>query len=144
MVIVNRADTYEGERTPMPQLLGLIQEILEARTGTKSENPALTPLEETPDPRVTSVPDDQLLEYVGEWPYPPSPVSDEPMTTFSLKLGDGHLVAHHPFQGTFKLYLQPDGSFHMEDALERLVPVRNPDGSLAGLVEEGLLGGGGG
>ncbi len=48
---------------------------------------------------------------------------------------------HHPMQGTFKLYLQPDGSFHREDALRTFVPVRNDDGSLAGLVEAGVGGG---
>ncbi len=34
MVIVNRANTYESESTPMPALLDLIEEVLEARTGS--------------------------------------------------------------------------------------------------------------
>jgi hypothetical protein len=122
----------------MGQLLGLIAQVLEARTGTPAADPALTPLEETPDPLITSVPDDQLLEFVGDWPYPPEATGETPETTLRVTLGDGHLVAHHPFQGTFKLYLQPDGSFHMEDALMRFVPVRNPDGSLSGMVEGGI------
>jgi CubicO group peptidase (beta-lactamase class C family) len=118
MVIVNRANTYDGESTPMPQLLGLVQEILEARTGTPSHDPTLMPLEVTPDPLITSRPHDQLGEFAGEWPYPPVPLGEEAEGAIRVTLGDGHLVVHHPFQGTFKLYLQPDGSFHMEDALE--------------------------
>jgi CubicO group peptidase (beta-lactamase class C family) len=144
MVIVNRANTYDGESTPMPQLLGLVQEILEARTGTPSHDPTLMPLEVTPDPLITSRPHDQLGEFAGEWPYPPVPLGEEAEGAIRVTLGDGHLVVHHPFQGTFQLYLQPDGSFHMEDALETFVPVRNEDGSLAGLVEAGLVREGGG
>ncbi len=137
MVIVNRADTYAGESTPMPQLLNLIAEVLAARTGTPVGDPALTPLEVTPDPLITSVPDEQLREYVGDWPYPPAAAGEQLETTIRVTLGDGHLVVHHPFSGTFKLYLQPDGSFHQEDALGRFVPVRGADGSLVGLVEAG-------
>jgi len=138
MVIVNRANTYEGESTPTPDLLNLIQEVLEARTGVPAENPTLRPLEVEVDPKITHVPDDQLREFVGEWPYPPPRSGIEPEGTVRVTLGDGHLVVHEPTSGTFKLYLQPDGSFHQEDALLRLVPVRNDDGSLAGLVEEGI------
>jgi len=144
MVIVNRANTYEGESTPTPELLGLIEEVLAARTGVPTREPALRPMEVTPDPMITHVPEEQLREYVGEWPYPPALLGLEPEGTLRITLGDGHLVAHHPFQGTFKLYLQPDGSFHQEDALLRLVPVRNDDGSLAGIVEESAVGGSGG
>jgi CubicO group peptidase (beta-lactamase class C family) len=135
MVIVNRANTYAGENTPMPALLGLIAEVLDARTGAPAGDPRLIPLEETPDPLITHVPDQQLLEFLGEWPFPPAATGREPETTLRITLGDGHLVMHDPFHGTFKLYLQPDGTFHMEDNLLTLVPVRNPDGSLAGLTE---------
>ena len=143
MVIVNRANTYEGERTPMSELLALIQEILEARTGTPAGSPALRPLEGTPDPMITHVPTEQLLEYLGEWPYPPAPLGLEAEGKIHVTLGDGHLVAYHPTEGTFRLYLQPDGIFHQEDALQTFVPVRNDDGSLAGLVQEELMGEGG-
>jgi CubicO group peptidase (beta-lactamase class C family) len=136
MVIVNRANTYEGERTPMDELLALIQEILEARTGEPVDDPAIQPLGESPDPRITRVPEERLLEFVGDWAYPPEAAGLVPETTISITLGDGHLVAHHPFDGTFRLYLQPDGTLHQEDALQTLVPVRNADGSLAGILEE--------
>jgi hypothetical protein len=89
---------------------------------------------------ITSVPDDELIEFVGDWPYPPAATGETPETTVRVTLGDGHLVVHHPSSGTFKLYLQPDGTFHMEDSYQRFVPVRNADGSLAGLVERGMGG----
>jgi CubicO group peptidase (beta-lactamase class C family) len=68
MVIVNRANTYEGESTPMPALLDLIAEVLAARNGTPADNPTLRPLEVTADPSITHVPEEQLEEFVGEWP----------------------------------------------------------------------------
>jgi hypothetical protein len=143
MVIVNRADTYANESTPMPALLGLIAQVLEARTGEPVEEPDLTPLEVTPDPLITAVPDEQLLEFVGEWPYPPAALGVDPVLEIQITMGDGHLVMHHPTAGTFKLYLQPDGSLHQEDAMRTYVPVRNDDGSLAGIADESFGRGGG-
>jgi hypothetical protein len=140
MVIVNRANTYAGESTPMSQLLDLIAEVLAARTGTPVENPTLVPLEVDADPRITRVPEERLREYVGKWPYPPAATGEAAETTLDVTLGDGHLVLHDPFQGTFNLYLQPDGSFHLEDSFQTLVPVRNRDGSFAGFAEDGTEG----
>ena len=97
-----------------------------------------------PGPVISHVPIDRLRGYVGEWPYPPAPLGLEREAILRVTLGDGHLVAYHPFSGTFKLYLQPDGSFHQEDALGTFIPVRNEDGSPAGLVERELVGEGGG
>ena len=135
MVIVNRADTYEGESTPMPQLLDLVAEVLAARTGAPAQNPALRPLEVQADPMITSVSEAQLREFVGDWLYPPAATGEQPETTIRISLGDGHLIMHVPTAGTFRLYLQPDGSFHQEDGLQTFVPVRNPDGSFAGLMD---------
>jgi len=135
MVIVNRANTYQGESTPMPALLDLVREVLAARTGTLAEAPALTPLEVSTDPLITHVPEAQLREFVGDWPYPPAAAGMEPETTVHVTMGDGHLVVYHPLQGTFNLYLQPDGTFHVEDSMETMAPVRSQDGSLAGLVD---------
>ena len=54
-------------------------------------------------------------------------------------MGDGHLIGRFPTSGTFKLYLQPDGNFHAEDSHRVFVPVRNDNGSFAGLVDQRLL-----
>ncbi len=44
LVIVNRANTYDGQRTPMPELLDLIEAVLEARIGEPNPDPELAPL----------------------------------------------------------------------------------------------------
>lgn len=139
IVIVNRANTYEGEGTPMPGLLDLIAEVLDARTGRTSDEPTLVSLEVEEDPLITHVPEDRLKAFVGEWPYPPAPLGLEVRETIELRLADGHLVGSFPSSGTFRLYLQEDGSFHQEDSFRRFVPVRDDDGVFAGILEQRLL-----
>jgi CubicO group peptidase (beta-lactamase class C family) len=134
IVIVNRANTYEDEATPTGPLLELVQQVLEARTGSPDADPDLTPLAVDPDPKVTRVADDQLQEYVGEWPFPPRPLGMPARTTVRITADDGHLVGYIPFAGTFRLYLQDDGSFYEEDSQQTRVSVRDGDGTFAGLV----------
>jgi CubicO group peptidase (beta-lactamase class C family) len=138
MVIVNRADTYDGERTPTQGLLTLIDEVLAARTGSSATEPRLVPLEDAPaDPRETHVAREQLqaLGLVGEWAVPPASLGLPQRTTASVSLGDGHLVVHIPVAGTFRLYLQPDGSFLREDGQDTLLMVRDADGAVQGLSQ---------
>ncbi|MGW8266412.1 MAG: serine hydrolase domain-containing protein [Longimicrobiales bacterium] len=139
MVIVNRANTYEGEGTPMPALLDLIEEVLEARTGTPATDPALAPLEVPADPMVTHAPAEDLLEFVGEWAFPPASLGLEAQGEIRITAGDCHLVAFLPTAGTFKLYLQEDGSLHQEDSRLTFVPLRDEDGSLIGIVDQRTL-----
>jgi CubicO group peptidase (beta-lactamase class C family) len=135
IVIVNRANTYEDERTPMPALLDLIEEVLEARTGTPVVEPALAVLEESSDPLVTSVSNGSLQELVGEWRYPPASTGLPQRTTLTLTLGEGYLQGFSPVSGTFKLYLQDDGTFHEEDSHRRWVQVRDDSGAFLGLSD---------
>ena len=135
IVIVNRANTYQGEGTPMPALLDLIEQVLEARTDTAVSEPTLVALEVGDDPQITVVAEARLAEFVGTWDFPPAPLGLDPITTVEVKPGDGHLVAYSPVSGTFKLYLQPDGSLHEEDSYERYLPVRTRDGSFAGMSD---------
>ena len=135
MVIVNRANTYEGEGTPTRALLDLIEQVLEALTGAPVADPQLVPLEVRADPMITRVSDDRLGEFVGEWEVPPPPLGLPARTTVNITAGDGHLVGYSPFAGTFKLYLQADGSLHEEDSYRRYVPVRDAAGSLAGIAD---------
>jgi CubicO group peptidase (beta-lactamase class C family) len=139
MVIVNRADTYEGERTPMSGLLDLVAQVLEARTGAPASDPMLAPLEVESDPRITHVPAEELQEFEGAWTDPPTPLGVDPVGEIRLTVADGHLVGYFPTSGTFNLYLQPDGTFHQEDSHRIFVPVRNDDGSLAGIVDQRFL-----
>jgi CubicO group peptidase (beta-lactamase class C family) len=135
MVIVNRANTYEGEGTPMPVLLDLIEQVLEARTGTAVADPTFAALEVDSDPKVTRVADDRLVEMVGEWDFPAPPLGLPSLTTVKITPGTGHLVGYAPVAGTFKLYLQPDGTLHEEDSHERYVPVRDDVGAFAGIAD---------
>jgi CubicO group peptidase (beta-lactamase class C family) len=135
MVIVNRANTYQGESTPTGALLDLVEQVLEARTGTPVANPALLPLEQHPDPLITQVSDGRLAEFVGTWQFPPAPLGLPASTTVEIAAGAGHLVSYVPVAGTFKLYLQEDGTLHEEDSYERYWPVRDEAGSFAGVAD---------
>jgi len=135
MVIVNRANTYEGESTPMPALLDLIDQVLDARTGTPVSEPSLTPLEEEPVPNATRVAEERLQEFLGEWTFPPAPLGFPASTTVRITAGPGHLVSYSPVAGTFSLYLQADGSLREEDSYERYVPVRDDAGVLSGIAD---------
>jgi CubicO group peptidase (beta-lactamase class C family) len=139
MVIVNRANTYLGQGTPSAQLLDLIEQVLEARTGTPVANPELAPLETEPDPKITKVPRSQLTEFAGEWDYPPAPLGLPKIATVSIQAADTHLVGYVPFAGTFKIYLQPDGSLHEEDSYRRYLPIRDESGAFAGIADAGAM-----
>lgn len=135
LVIVNRANTYEGEATPTGALLDLIEQVLDARTGTPVGDAQLVPLDDRVDPKITQVSGDRLEEFVGEWAVPPSPLGLPSFTTGRITAGEGHLVGFVPVAGTFKLYLQEDGSLHEEDSHRRYVPVRDTVGSFAGFAD---------
>ena len=132
IVIVNRANTYAGEGTPMGPLLNLIEQILDARTGDVAPDPKLLALEETPDPRVTNVSAEKLQEFVGEWPFPPPVFGQSTQATVEFTMEPGHLVMTTDFAGTFRLYLQPDGSLHEEDSFDDYLIVRDAEGRFVG------------
>lgn len=139
MVIVNRANTYEGEGTPMLKLLALIEDVLKARTGPSVADPVLAPLEVSSDPKVTVVPKDSLSEFVGEWKYPPEPLGLPSSTELKITAGEGHLKGYTPTRGTFRLYLQNDGTLHQEDSYSRYFPIRDDKGSFAGIADLGFI-----
>jgi CubicO group peptidase (beta-lactamase class C family) len=142
MVIVNRANTYEGEGTPSGALLDLIEQVLSARTGTPSTDPTLVPLDETPDPLITQVAAERLAPFVGDWTYPAPPLGLPAQTTYTITAGDGYLLSYVPVGGTFRLYLQPDGSLHEEDSHNRYLPVTDSTGAVAGIADEAAIIGG--
>jgi len=136
LVIVNRANTYLGEGTPMPALLDLIEAVLEARVGPLSADARLVPLKTQPrDPRLKPVADADLTGLSGEWAYPPAPLGLPPRTTVTLTVDDGALVAYSEVSGTFREYLQPDGTYLEEDSLERYAQIRDEGGAFAGLAD---------
>ena len=142
IVIVNRADTYRGERTPSSVLADLMAEVLAARTGEAAADPTLVTLEAMSDPAITSVPASGLAEFVGTWDYPPAPLGAPAETEVRITAGDGHLVAYSPASGTFKLYQQADGSFHEEDTQRTYLPVRDASGAVAGIADAESVAGG--
>jgi Flp pilus assembly protein TadD len=48
-------------------------------------------------------------------------------------------LSFSPVAGTFKLFLQDDGSFHEEDSHERYLPVRDAAGSFAGIADPSAI-----
>ena len=140
LVIVNRANTYDGQRTPMPELLDLIEAVLAARVSAPNLDPELVSLTvPASDPRLKTVPDEQLAEFAGEWPYPPAPLGLPPITMVSITVDDGALEAYSDVSGTFREYLQPDGSFVEEDSLERYIPISDGDGLFAGIADSDVI-----
>jgi tetratricopeptide (TPR) repeat protein len=134
IVIVNRANTYDGEGTPMEPLLDLIEAVLEARTGEAVAEPNLVALEPgEPDAYATQVPNEQLAELVGEWAYPPAALGLPAVTTVEITLGDGSVNTFSEVSGTFENYLQPDGWLVEEDSQERYLPIRDADGNISGI-----------
>ncbi len=139
LVIVNRANTYQGERTPIEGLLELIESVLAARTNEPVANPELKPLESTPAeplPRMPKAQADPLKkELVGDWPYPPAPLDQPEFTRVKITLENDELVAFSDVSGTFVEVLQPDGSLIEEDSQERYLLIRNDDGTFAGISD---------
>ncbi len=135
VVIVNRANTYDGEGTPLQPLLDLVEQVLEARTGTPDRDPSLAPLQVGVDPKITLVANDRLSEFVGEWDFPAPSLGLPSRTKVSITPSDGHLVIYVPVAGTFNVYLQEDGSLHAEDSRERLIPVRDGSGGMTGIAD---------
>jgi CubicO group peptidase (beta-lactamase class C family) len=136
LVIVNRANTYRSEGTPNEELRDLVEAVLQARSGSPDEYAELVPLEvPAPDPRFREVADEQLSEFVGEWTYPPPPLGLPEITTLGVTVDDGALVTYSEFRGTFREYLQPDGTIIEEDSLERFWPIRDEEGGFAGFAD---------
>jgi CubicO group peptidase (beta-lactamase class C family) len=140
LVMVNRANTYEGQRTPTPGLMDLVEQVLAARTGTPSDTPRLVVIEDPPPPDRPTVPPERFEELVGDWPHPPGVLGgDGPVTTVSITVEDDHLLAHIPINGTFRMDMQPDGSLIREDVRDRVFVVRNDAGEMVGIADLGLL-----
>lgn len=135
LVVVNRANTYKGEGTPMGQLMDLVKDILDARTGSPVSDPHLVPLKpQSPDPRERIIKDKKLMKYAGKWPLPAPPLGMPKQGELELKVQKGTLVMTHPFRGTFALYLQKNGTFFMEDGELIIYPVHDKRGNFAGLA----------
>jgi hypothetical protein len=136
VVIVNRANTYAGQGTPMKELGGLVEQVLEARTGNVATSPRLVPLEDgSPDPWRTEAPDERLSGFVGRFSVPAPPLGLPAESRVAITAREGHLVGVWDHGGTFALYVQPDGTLRREDSRGRFFAIRGPDGTLAGIAD---------
>jgi CubicO group peptidase (beta-lactamase class C family) len=140
LVVVNRANTYEREDTPTPELIALIKQLLDARTLAPNVQPDLVPLPNTGQPPyVTHVPDSKLQLFKGTFAFPPAALEMESIGSLEISVQDGHLQTFSPQQGSFIHYLQPDGSFIEEDSLQRYIPVYDKTGNFSGLSDDSML-----
>lgn len=139
LVLVNRANTYADEDTPLGPLLDLCESILAARTGTPSPGPRLVPLEERPRASASAAGYEGL---VGSWALPPAVLGLPAERTVEVALVAGRLTWTVPGWGTFALDPQADGVLIEEDSLERYYPVRDAAGTLAGIASAEHLAGG--
>lgn len=136
MVIVNRANTFQGEGTPMGPLLDLIESVIESRQREPIAEPQLRTLAVgDQDPRFRLVPDQELAQYVGEWDYPPPLLGLPVRSRVHLTVNQGSLIAHSPQSGTFRLYLQDNGDFLEEDSLRLYLTIPDSSGQFAGLAQ---------
>lgn len=140
MVIVNRANTYHGQGTPMKELLDLVERVLEARTGASMASPRLVPLEEpAPDPWVTTVSAERLSPFVGRFSVPAPPLGLPAESTVEVAAREGHLVGVWEHGGSFALHLQPDGTLRQEDSRDRLFAIPGDGPGLAGIADVGEI-----
>ncbi len=147
LVVVNRANTYAGERTPTRPLVALLEQVLAARSGGLAGDPELVDVDHTPRPEYRSEVEAARLEpLVGTWPYPPPSLGLAPSDlgrgealSITMVRDDGHLVGTVDVFGTFAFHLQDDGSLVQEDAEERFHPVHDDGGALEGFAPLGML-----
>ncbi len=133
LVIVNRANTYEGENTPLSGLLDLIEEVLAARTGEPIEDPRLAPLPDDPPPfPMTPASAEALAAFEGDFVIPPPALGLSAERQVSVKAGPGHLIGHAPRGGTFAIWLQADGSLRSEDSHDVYLPIHDAEGNFLG------------
>jgi tetratricopeptide (TPR) repeat protein len=137
IVIVNRANTYERESTPMNGLIDLVDQVLEARTGSLSAQPTLVAAADATAPRYQiDKAKPGLTGLAGSYQFPPESLGLEPFSKLTLSEGPGYLIGDTAFAGKFRFYLQNDGSLVREDAGDRYFVVRKPDS----LTVDGIVG----
>lgn len=135
IVIVNRANTYDGERTPDEALRDLFGDILDARTGVAVESPRLVAMADAElEMGIAELEPPDLETYLGTWPVPATPLGGPARYEFELREEKGQLVMDSPTSGVFRLYPQKDGSFFQEDSHRRFYPVHDDQGAFAGLA----------
>ena len=124
LVIVNRANTFDGESTPLDQLRDLIQQVLDARTSSPAADPELVPLEpQVQLSRLDTGTKQELEAFVGSFTSPPAPLDLLADRTFEIRMEGSSLVARIENRGAFDLHRLADGTFLAEDSLVTGYPI---------------------
>ena len=112
IVMVNRANTYRGERVATNDLIKLTQMVLEARSGESQTNPqfVLLPESQTSTAQTLDSAEIKSLTRTYKWGKRLIKVSEK----------KGRLVAYAPNMGTFNLKPVSSQEFILEDAEYKL------------------------
>lgn len=123
MVIVNRTDTYAGDRPSLTEIAAIALAVDAARVGERVAEPRLVPLapvvRATPAARAVDV---DLRGFEGTFIRPPASFGLEADGEVTLSVRDGQLVLSNPHGGTFGVTVLDDGTWLVEDSHARLVP----------------------
>ena len=145
LVIVNRANTYEGESTPPGALQGLIEAVLDAQVGSPVESPELVPLaasEAELERRALNLgaADRELVESLtGTFPYP-APSLGFPVRATQVVTAEGaRLLCSVERSGKFRWDLMGDGRWFEEDTHGEYVPIRDAQGRVEGFATVELV-----
>jgi CubicO group peptidase (beta-lactamase class C family) len=122
IVFVHRVDTFAGDRVGMRNILGLLDRLLEARTGDASPTPKLEPLRDPPPAaEFVTLPAAELAAYAQTYAYPSG-------FQTTVDLVRDTLVMDTPF-GKFDLLPISREAFWMADAGEPVFFATAEDGA---------------
>jgi tetratricopeptide (TPR) repeat protein len=109
IVFIHRVDTYVGDRVSLTNITGLLQRLIEARTGDTEDEPLFVPLPDPPPAaRFTEVDEETLAEYAGRY------------LSVNVMLEDGALVLYDPSGGSFGMLPITEREFLLEDIQDRV------------------------
>ena len=109
IVFIHRVDTYVGDRVSLTNITGLLQRLIEARTGDAEDEPLFVPLPDPPPAaRFTEVDEETLAKYADSY------------LMVNVMLEDGTLVLYDPSGGSFGMLPITEREFLLEDIQDRV------------------------
>lgn len=136
IVIVNRANTYDGERTPGPALEQFVLDTIAAVEGPVADDAELVPLEDDGiEFRTDGAMRLDLNQFVGGYTMPPAEFEAGRVRPYTLNVDNGRLLFVSETQGTFQWHPRPNGGFVAEDSLVEIAPWKNAAGEITGFID---------
>jgi tetratricopeptide (TPR) repeat protein len=109
VVFIHRVDTYVGDRVSLQNIMGLLQRLIDAKTGEGEDDPLFVPLPEPPPPaRFTDVNREILERYVGSY------------LVVTVVLEEDTLFLYDPQGGSFGMKPITEREFLLEDIHDRV------------------------